>query len=309
MRRMSKTIVIVGGTGFLGRYVVRTLAQAGYRVLVLCRYPNEAQTLKTAGNLGQVAVHYGDITRIESIEPYLANAFGVVNLVGILFESGNQKFNTIHARGAEQLAQAAKRACVQAYIHMSALGVDKASGSQYARTKMLGERSVRAAFPEAVILRPSVLFGPEDNFFNQFACMARVSPALPLIGGGKTKFQPVYVGDVAEAVKHCIEYGHTNNSLYELGGPEIFTFKQILEYILRITHRNAALIRVPFGLAGAGAFFAEFLPTPPLTRDQVRLLRYHNVVNPDTLHFHDLEIKPTAVDMIVPNYLERFAAK
>jgi NADH dehydrogenase len=305
MHKSDTIITVIGGTGFLGRYVVRELARQGYRLRVVARHAEDGLELKTAGNLGQIAVVSGNLAQIDSIRPHLEGAFAVVNLVGLLFERGRQKFSALHAQGPEKLAQAAKAEDVAHFVQMSALGVDRAN-AQYARTKMLGEKAVRAAFPEAVILRPGVVFGPEDRFFNQFAQMAMAARALPLIGGGKTKFQPVYAGDVAQAVRAAIENPACAGKTYELGGPEAYTFRQILEYILKVTGRKACLIPLPFPLAAIGGAFAEFLPRPPLTRDQVRLLHYDNVVAPDAQGFRELGIQPTAVEMLVPDYLARF---
>ncbi len=304
----EKIITIIGGTGFVGRQLVKVLAGAGYRLRIVCRHPNtpEAVELKTAGNLGQIAVGYGDITRPETLSIYLDDAHTVINLTGILYQKGTQRFNAVHAKGAEQLAQMAAKSNVRTLIHLSALGVDKATTSTYARTKILGERAVKAAFPDVIILRPSVIFGAQDNFYNQFAAMASISPALPLIGGGQTKFQPVYVGDVAHAILYCMEHPETAGNIYELGGPSIYSFEEIMAYILKITGQKACLCNIPTSLASAGAMFAEWLPTPPLTRDQVRLLQYDNVVSPTSPGLEDLKIKPTAVEAIVPEYLHRY---
>jgi NADH dehydrogenase len=303
-----KTITVIGGSGFLGRYVVRGLAKAGYRLRVIVRQNEAASHLRTAGDVGQITLESGNLALPESLIGKIEDSHAVINLVGVLFESGRQNFINLHAQGAEKLAKMAKTAGVARFIHVSALGIDNASGSQYARTKVLGEKAVRAAFPEATILRPGVMFGPEDNFFNQFAAMAAnpLVPCLPLIGGGATRFQPVYVGDVARAVETCLTQGDAMGQNYELGGPQVLSFKEILEYILRTTGKHARLANVPFGMASMMGAFGEFLPRPPLTRDQVTLLKYDNVVSPDAKTFADLGITPTAIDMVVPGYLARF---
>lgn len=304
----APVITLVGGTGFLGRYIARVLAKEGYRLKIISRHPNAALGLKTIGDLGQIVLLRGDISRQETITPHLAGSSVVINLVGLLFERGRQSFTSVHAQGAEKLAQAAKAAGVGQFIHVSALGVDRAAASRYARTKLQGEKAVQAAFPETVILRPSVIFGPEDGFYNRFAAMAAIAPFLPLIGGGKTKFQPVYAGDVARAVLACIKNPATGaGRIFELGGPEIYSFRQVLEYIVNITGRKARLVNIPFGMAQAMGSVSQLLPTPPLTQDQVKLLQYDNVVMPGAPGFAELGIQPGAVEMIVPDYLRRFA--
>lgn len=303
----NQTVTIIGGTGFVGAYVVRSLAKAGYRLRVVSRNPEAALALKTAGDLGQIALLPGDLAKPESLVRHLQGAYAVVNLVGILFESGRQRFAALHAQGAEKLAQAAHALEVKHFIHMSSLGVDHAGASQYARTKAIGEKAVRAAFPESVILRPSVIFGAEDNFLNKFARLSCVSPALPLIGGGKTLFQPVYVGDVAEAIKTCIEAPAAAGKTFELGGPEVMSFRQVLEYILRTVDRRRILAPVPFPLAGLIAAFTEYMPDPfKLTRDQVRLLKYDNIVERGALTFATLGMHPQPLDLVAPDYLARY---
>jgi uncharacterized protein YbjT (DUF2867 family) len=302
----AKIITIVGGTGFLGRYVVRRLAKDGYVLRVIARSPEAAAYLKTAGNPGQIVLMGGDLARPESLTGKLDGSFAVINLAGILFESGKQKFATVHAQGSERLAQMAASAKAERFVQVSALGIDKATNSQYARSKLLGEKAVLAAFPTATILRPSVMFGPEDNFINQFARMATLSPALPLIGGGRTKFQPVYVDDVAAAIETCITTPNTKGQTYELGGPSIYTFKEILHYMLRVTGRHRALVPLPFALASVMGRAANALPTPPITADQVRLLKFDNVVSPSARTFSALSIKPHSMDDIVPQYLARY---
>jgi uncharacterized protein YbjT (DUF2867 family) len=305
MNNTARIITVFGGSGFVGQYVVRELARAGYRLRLIERDIHNAAALKTQGEVGQIAVLHGDITKPDSYAHALQGAYGVVNLVGILFEKGSQTFDALHHHAAKTLAEHAAKAGVTRLLHMSALGVDKASTSAYARTKLAGEKAVFAAFPTATIIRPSVIFGAEDNFYNQFACMSRFLPFLPLIGGGKTRFQPVYVGDVAEAFAVALADDHTAGRTYELGGAEILTFKQILDSIRKITYRNPTLLPIPSGMAKVGGFFAEFLPRPLLTRDQVELLKYDNVVTADG--FAELGITPKAPSDIVPTYLARFA--
>ncbi len=300
-------ITIIGGSGFLGRYVVREMARAGWRVRVVCRRPAQAAFLKTTGDLGQVQPVYGNLAKPETVMPHLTGADAVVNLVGIMHEKGSQKFSAIQTTGAEKIAQAARLAKIPVMVHVSALGVNKSTGSQYARTKLLGENGVRAAFTEASILRPSVIFGPEDDFYNRFARMSTFSPVLPAVGGGKTLFQPVWAADVARAVRVCVENPDARGKTYELGGPEVMSFKQVLQYVLKITERKRTIISLPFGLAGAMTALTRFLPAPfTLTADQVKLLKTDNVVEPSALTFKSLGIEPTPAELVVPDYLSLY---
>lgn len=305
----QRVVTVIGGTGFVGRYVVKLLAGAGYTIRVISRNPNAALHLKTAGNVGQIVLMGGNIAEPASLIGKIENSYAVINLAGILFERGKQSFAHVHAHGAEKVAQMAKAAGVQRFVQMSALGVDKAKTSDYARTKLLGEKAVLSAFPEATILRPSVIFGPEDNFYNQFAAMASLSPALPLIGGGITRFQPVYVGDVAAAILAAITRPDTAGQVFELGGPNVCSFKDILEYIMTLTGHKRMLLPIPLGMASFMGMCAEALPKPPLTRDQVRLLKSDNIVSSGVKNFATLGIAPTAVEMVVPGYLGRFNPK
>lgn len=305
----QRVITILGGTGFIGRYVVQQLARAGYRLRVISRNPNADSELYTSGNVGQITLISGDITKPESYKSVLAGSYAVINLVGILFESGKQNFTAIHSLGAEKLAIAAKAAGVSRFIHISALGVNNERGSSYARSKMLGERAVLSAFPEATILRPSVIFGAEDNFFNKFARMARISPALPLIGGGKTLFQPVYVGDVARAIEICLAQDESKGQIYELGGARSYSFKQILEYILAQIGKKRLLVSVPFGVAFPFAKLLELCPNPMLTCDQVKSLKYNNILGQSANGLSLLGIKPTPIEVCVPEYLSIYRKK
>jgi NADH dehydrogenase len=309
----QRIVTIIGGTGFVGRYVVKLLANAGYTLRVISRNPNSALHLKTSGAVGQIVLEQGDLTNPQTLVGKIEGSYAVVNLAGILFQGGAQTFASVHTHGTEKLAQMAKAAGVKRFIHISALGVDKASGSQYARSKVLGEKAVLDAFPEATILRPSVIFGPEDNFINMFASLAGLSCALPLIGGGKTKFQPVYVGDVAKAVENALSRSDAMGQTYELGGPEVMTFKQILQFILKTLGIKRCLITVPFSIAPAAALGAELLGKlihpPLLTRDQVKLLKHDNIVSTNSLHFAHLGISPTAIEVVAPEYLARYMKK
>jgi NADH dehydrogenase len=258
------------------------------------------------GDVGQVAPVAANIRDDASVSAAVEGADAVINLVGILYESGQQKFDAVHCDGAARIARASASAGVAQLIHVSAIGADSRATSKYARSKGDGEEAVKAAFEKAVILRPSILFGPDDDFFNRFASLARFAPVLPLIGGGATRFQPAYVRDVAEAVVAALNNPDTAGRTYELGGPEIYSFRQLLELLLTVIDRKRLLVPVPFWAAMVKAFFLEFLPVPPLTRDQVRLLRRDNVVTEGVAGFADLGISPTTAEVILPTYLSRF---
>jgi NADH dehydrogenase len=302
----NKIITVIGGTGFVGRYVVKLLAQHGYTIRVIARNPEAALQLKTSGEVGQIVLVRGNLAKPESLQGKLDNSWAVINLVGILFETTSQNFSALHAKGAEKLAQLAKTVGAERFVHMSSIGVDRAVKSKYARTKATGEKAVRAAFPEATILRPSVVFGYEDQFFNTFARMARLSPALPLIGGGRTKFQPVYVCDIAQAVLAVLQKAESRGQTYELGGPDIYPFRTLMEFICKTTGYNPFLVNIPFGLASFMSYFTQLLPHPPITHDQVYMLEHDNIVSKDAKNFADLGISPEAIEAIVPEYLARF---
>ncbi|MBM3489019.1 MAG: complex I NDUFA9 subunit family protein [Alphaproteobacteria bacterium] len=299
-------VTVFGGSGFLGRHLVRRLAQAGARVRVAVRDPEAAAFLKPMGDVGQVMPMAANLRHEASVRQAVAGADAVVNLVGILYQRGGQRFAAVHAQGARRVAAAAKAAGVRRLVHVSAIGADLASSAEYARSKALGELAVTEAFADASIVRPSLVFGPEDDFFNRFAALARLLPALPLLGGGTTRFQPVYVGDVAEAIHVILRRPETAGQIYELGGPRSYSFKELLQYVLKETGRNRLLLPLPFGLAKFQAAFLQLLPVPPLTPDQVELLRQDNVVSPGRPGLADLGIAPTPLEVIVPSYLFRF---
>jgi uncharacterized protein YbjT (DUF2867 family) len=246
MSASSKLITIIGGSGFLGRHITRALARQGHRIRIAVRRPDLAGHLQPIGFPGQIMPVQCNLRYPDSVAAACAGADVVINLVGVLFSSGGQSFSALHAQGARVAAQAAKNAGASQFIQMSAIGADEASGAEYARTKADGEQAASEEFPGAIILRPSIVFGPEDNFFNQFAAMARFSPALPLIGGGHTVFQPVFVGDVAEAVARLVEAGEASGKTYELGGPQKMSFREVLEYVLKVTGRTRLLCRCRF---------------------------------------------------------------
>ena len=307
---MQDLITVFGGSGFLGSQVVRALARHGLRVRVAVRQPNLGHTMRMLGDVGQIEVVQANVRNEASIRRALAGAQSVVNLVGLLFETGRQKFQSVHVMGARNIAAIAKELGVTRLVQMSALGADEASPAKYARTKAMGEVAVREVFPQAVIVRPSIVFGPGDGFFNKFAEMAVVSPVLPLIGGGHTKFQPVFVGDVAQAVAKAAIQNDLAGKTFELGGPGVFDFRQILEMIMSETGRQRLLLPVPFPVAGLIGKVAELAAltalAPPLTSDQVELLKSDNVLSGTYPGLSDLQITATPVEGILPTYLYRF---
>jgi uncharacterized protein YbjT (DUF2867 family) len=302
-------ITVFGGSGFLGRHVVRALSKRRYRIRVAVRRPELAGHLQPLGSVGQIHAVQANVRYPRSIENAVRDAGAIVNLVGILFERGRQRFDLVQWFGAEAVALAAS-AFGARMVHVSALGADEESPSVYARTKAKAEKSVLAAAPGAVIFRPSIIFGPEDHFFNRFGAMARLSPVLPLVGGGLTRFQPVFAGDVAEAIAHAVDGQARPETIYELGGPEVRTFRELMEYVLRVTERKRLLLPLPFPLARLQAMFLQFLPSPPLTPDQVELLKRDNIVSAQAKDegrsLAGLGIAATSIETIVPSYLWRF---
>lgn len=303
----TNLVTVFGGSGFLGRHTVRALARAGWRIKVATRHPARGFFLRPLGTVGQIDFVKCDVSDAESVAHAVMGSSAVINLTGILFQKG-QTFADVQAEGADNIAQAATRAGVRALVHVSAIGADLESDSTYAATKAQGEQAVREAFPDAAILRPSIIFGPEDGFFNKFAGMARFSPVLPLVGGGHTRFQPVFVGDVAQAIVTALGDAAKGRT-YELGGPGVYSFKELLQLILREIGRKRALVPLPFGLASFKAAFLQMLPNPILTMDQVKLLKKDNVVAPTAAGLADLGITPTSVEAVIPSYLWRFRAK
>ena len=306
----TETLVTVfGGSGFLGRHLTRALAREGYRVRPAVRRPDLAGHLQPLGRVGQIHAVQANLRYPASVEAAVRDADVVINLVGILFERGKQRFEAVQAEGAHHVARAAAAVGARV-IHVSALGADTDSPAAYARTKAAGEVAVHCAAPDATIFRPSILFGPEDDFFNRFAAMARLSPALPLVGGGETKFQPVFVGDVAQAILRAVGGRARGGTIYELGGPEVRSFRQLMEYVLAVTERRRLLVPLPFALAKLQAWFLQFMPTPLLTPDQVELLKRDNVVSDAAKAqgrtIEALGIEPAALEAIVPSYLWRF---
>jgi len=311
---LSKTqVTVFGGSGFVGRYVVQRLARCGARIRVAVRRPEKALFLKPLGATGQIQVVQANVRAPASVAAALEQTDSVVNLVGILAPSGKQTFSAVQSEGAANIARAAKAGGVSRMVHLSAIGADPESDSDYARTKAEGERAAGEEFSKTTILRPSLIFGPEDAFFNRFAAMARLLPVMPLIAG-ETRFQPVYVGDVAEAVVAVLDAARKGKSkgkgkLYELGGPRVYTFRELLEIVMDEAMIRRPFLPIPMPVARLQAAVTQFLPNPPLTPDQLRLLSRDNVVSGDVPGLEALGITPTPVEAILPAYMKRFRPK
>nr|WP_246771354.1 complex I NDUFA9 subunit family protein [Aestuariivirga sp. YIM B02566] len=303
-------ITLIGGSGFLGRHVVRALAKRGYRIRVACRRPDLAGHVQPLGVPGQIMPVQANVRYPDSLAAVCEGAQAVVNLTGVLYSAGAQSFDAIHVFGAEASARAAKAAKAKTFIQISAIGADANSASDYAKSKAEGEARARANFPGAIVIRPSIVFGPEDQFFNRFAAMARFSPALPLIGGGTTKFQPVFVGDIAKAVAQLIDANIASGKTYEFGGPEVESFRQLLDFTLQTIGRKRLLVPVPWPVARIQGMIMGLLPKPLLTSDQVELLKHDNVVSQDAIRdgrtLQGLGITPRGIEAIVPSYLYRY---
>jgi uncharacterized protein YbjT (DUF2867 family) len=310
-RSNSDTLITVyGGSGFLGRHVIRALAKRHYRIRVAVRRPELANFLQPLGRVGQIHAVQANLRHAPSVEAAARDAHVLINLVGILAEGGRQRFDRVHAYGAEQIALAANAHGAR-LVHVSALGADENSPAHYARSKAAAEKLILSAQPQSVIMRPSILFGPEDDFFNRFATLARMSPVLPLIGGGETKFQPVFVGDVATAIADAVDNKLRGGTIYELGGPEVKTFRELMQFVLATIERKRLLVPLPFFAAKLQAAILQFMPAPlTLTRDQVELLRVDNVVSnkakSEDRTLPGIGIEPDSIEAIVPSYLWRF---
>ncbi len=306
---LNKLVTVFGGSGFLGRHVVRALAKRDWRIRVAIRRPDLAGHLQPLGRVGQIHAVQANLRYPDSVQAALRDADAVINLCGIMHESGRQRFDAVQAYGAERVALAALAHNLP-LVHVSAIGANPDSTSRYARAKAEGEKLVRAATPDAVIMRPSVLFGPEDTFFNRFATIARLSPVLPLIGGGTTRFQPVFVGDVATAIAEAVEGKAKPGTTYELGGPEVRSFKELMQAMLPAIGRKRLLLPIPFPVSKTMAGILGLLPNPLLTTDQVELLKSDSVVSDEAMREHrtleGLGIKPTLMEAVLPSYLWRY---
>ena len=301
-----RTVTIFGGSGFVGRYVVQKFADKGDRIRVAVRNPVAAQFLKPLGQVGQITPVQVFLSSSESLTQVIKGSDVVINLVGILCEKGSQTFEALHVDGARNIAETAFDLGIPTLLHMSALGANKNSSSRYALTKARGEEMVLKHFPEAILFRPSVLFGNEDSFLNRFAQMALLSPFLPLIGGGHTRFQPIYVGDVAECFLNASFAKEAKGNTYELGGPFIYSFKALMIYLLQTIQRRRIFLPLPFPLAKMIATITQFLPTPPLTPDQVELLKTDTILSRQALTGEDLGVQSKALEAIAPLYLARY---
>lgn len=311
LSNLPPLVTIFGGSGFVGRHVVRALAKRGYRIRVAVRRPDLAGHLQPLGNVGQISFVQANLRYRNSVDRAVDGADHVINCVGVLFENGRNTFDAVQDFGARAVAEAA-RATGATLTHISAIGADARSDSSYARTKARAEAAILEILPTAVILRPSIIFGPEDGFFNKFAEMARFSPVLPLIGGGNTRFQPVYVTDVAEAVARSVDGKLAGGTIYELGGPQVLSFRECLDIMLKTIDRKRSFVSLPFGIASLMGSVASLVPfiEPPLTADQVVLLKSDNVVSAmaetEGRTFAGIGIEPTMLESILPTYLVRY---
>ena len=312
----SPNVTIFGGTGFLGRYIVNRLSKLGYIINIVTRTPNEAIYLKTSGNVGQVKLTEGSFSNLNNFTSLFKTSDIIINCVGILNEEGDQTFKKLHSDIPEKLAILAKKSGVKKFIHISSIGANPNSDSKYSKSKGIAEVKILKAFPEAIIFRPSIVFGSEDQFFNLFSQISCISPILPIVGG-KTKFQPVYVDDIAKMVAGVlqIESPNTkkNNRIYELGGPEIISFRSLMVKMLSVIYRKKLIINLPFWLAKAmcplililNKFTFKKIPLL-ITEDSVKQLKYDNIVSEEYMSFEDLDIKPKSLDLILPSYLKRY---
>jgi uncharacterized protein YbjT (DUF2867 family) len=306
MHHSHQIVTVIGGSGFVGRYIVLKLAKAGFRVRVAVRNPNNALDLTVSGTVGQIVPVQCNIRNFDSVNAVIKNSDYVINCVGILYETSKQTFDNTQYKGAKNIALACRDNHIKKLIHISAIGVNADSKSQYAKTKAQAEKAILDILPNSTILRPSLVFGAEDNFFNLFAKLTSFSPILPLIGGGKTIFQPVYVDDIAKAVIAVINNFDTQGKIYELGGVRQFTFKELIEKMLFQIGKKRLLISMPFFIAKLNAFFLQLLPKPILTIDQVELLKTNNIVSKNALSFSNLSIVPVDIDTILPLYLRTY---
>ena len=306
MQNNQKIIAIFGAGGFLGKHLMRQLTKLDYRVKVATRNPYLKGYLKPLGNPGQIELFKTNIFNPENVKQVLKNCDLVINLVGILYETKKQKFNQIHSQFPYLLSNLCNEFKIKNLIHISALGVRERHISQYMQSKLQGEKNIQNIFKPSVILRPSVVFGPEDKFFNTFASLAQFSPVLPLLGGGKTKFAPIYVGDIAKAIVKALELNNSEPQIYELGGPENYSFKELMEILLSEIKKKRFLMPIPFGMAKFQSYFLQMMPNPLLTPDQVEILKYNNIVSGDYPTLKDLGITGTAIQSILPKYIYRF---
>mgnify|MGYP001488739383 CR=1 FL=1 len=306
MQNNQKIIAVFGAGGFLGKHLLRELTKLDYRIKVATRTPYLKGYLKPLGNPGQIELFKTNIFSSEDVKRVLTNCDFAINLVGILNETRKQKFHHIHSQFPYLLSNLCKEIGIKNLVHVSALGVRERHASQYIQSKLQGEKNIKEIFKPSIILRPSIVFGPEDKFFNTFASLAQFSPVLPLIGGGKTKFAPIYVGDVAKAIVKVLKLNNSEPQIYELGGSENFSFKELMEILLTEIKKKRFLVPIPFGFAKFQSYFLQMMPNPLLTPDQVELLKYNNIVSGDYPTLKDLGISGTPIRNILPKYIYRF---
>ena len=306
MQNNQKIIAVFGAGGFLGKHLMRQLTKLEYRVKVGTRNPHVKGYLKPLGNPGQIELFKTNIFDINDIKKILKNCDHVINLVGILHENRKQKFNHIHSEFPNLLSNLCSEIGIKSLVHVSALGVKEKHNSRYMQSKLQGEKNIQNNFKKSVILRPSIVFGPEDKFFNNFASLAQFLPLLPLIGGGKTKFAPIYVGDVAKAIVKTIQLNNPETKIYELGGPKIYSFKELMEILLVEIKKKRFLVSIPFTIAKIQSYFLQVTPNPLLTPDQVELLKYNNIPTNEHPSLKDLGITGTTLESILPKYIYRF---
>ena len=306
MQNNQKIIAIFGAGGFLGKHLMRQLTKLDYRIKVATRNPFQKGYLKPLGNPGQIELLKTNIFNSEDVKQVLKNCDLAINLVGILYETRKQKFNQVHSQFPHLLSNLCSEAGIKNLVHVSALGVKERHASLYMQSKLQGEKNIQNNFKPSVILRPSVVFGPEDKFFNTFASIAQFSPFLPLVGGGKTKFAPIYVGDVAKAIVKAIELNNSEPKIYEIGGPKNYSFKELMEILLTEIKKKRLLLPIPFGVAKFQSYFLQMMPNPLLTPDQVELLKHNNIVSGDHPTLQDLGVTGTPIQSILPKYIYRF---
>ena len=302
----QKIATIFGASGFIGRHLIRSLTEKDFRIIAATRSPYLYGYLKPLGNPGQIDLEKVNLFEEENLRTLIKNSDVVINLVGILYENKKQKFENIHVKFPSLLTKLCNEQNIKKLVHISALGINETANSQYMQSKLKGEKNILNNFNRSVILRPSIIFGPEDKFFNQFATLAEFFPALPLIGGGLTYFQPIYVGDVVKSIVTILEKEEINKNIYELGGPQTFTFKELMEILLKQIKKKRFLVPIPFSFAKFQAKILQLLPKPLLTTDQVEMLKYDNIVTNKYPTLKDLKISPKTLESVLPDYIWRF---
>ena len=306
MQNNQKIIAIFGAGGFIGKHLMRSLTKLDYRIKVATRNPFIKGYLKPLGNPGQIELFKTNIFNEDDVRKIINNCDLVINLCGILFENSKQKFSQVHSDFPFLLSRLCSEYGIKNLVHVSALGVKERHNSKYIQSKFEGEKNIKDNFKSSVILRPSIVFGPEDKFFNTFASLAQFSPFLPLVGGGKTKFAPIYVGDVAKAIVKSLELNNSEPKTYELGGPENYSFKELMEILLIEIKKKRFLVPIPYGFAKFQSYFLQMMPNPLLTSDQVELLKHNNIVSGDFPTLKDLDITGTPLKSILSKYIYRF---